>query len=368
MSLTASRDKTDKKRPKTEKIRRFILLETEGHEKNIVAHTARRFHISRQAVHKHVKNLIENEVLVKSGSRKSPAYVLRKTQLAHIQFPINSGLAEDVIWVKEIEPTLPSLPENVFAIAHFAFTEIFNNAIDHSEGGTIDVEISSDMVALRILVADNGIGIFRKLKNRFRLDDEKHGIFELAKGRLTTDPARHSGEGIFWTSRMVDWFTISSGHLRFSSHTEASFQDVLFEEEKNTDGTIVRMDILLNSKKNMRRIFERFAPESDNFGFTHTHLPVRLAKTGRENLISRSQAKRFLQRVGIFRDVVVDFSGIKEIGQAFADEIFRVFANAHPEIKITPVEMSPAVKMMVNKALALKKEQLALGGSLPRNI
>jgi hypothetical protein len=50
-------------------------------------------------------------------------------------------------------------------------------------------------------------------------------------------------------------------------------------------------------------------------------------------LISRSQAKRVLARVELFRTVLFDFSRVSSIGQAFADEMFRVFAHTHPGIE-----------------------------------
>ena len=57
-----------------------------------------------------------------------------------------------------------------------------------------------------------------------------------------------------------------------------------------------------------------------------THIPLRLAEYGEDNLVSRSQAKRVLARVDRFEEVILDYSGIRAVGQAFADEIFRVFA------------------------------------------
>ncbi|MDP1903886.1 MAG: STAS-like domain-containing protein, partial [Pseudomonadota bacterium] len=51
-----------------------------------------------------------------------------------------------------------------------------------------------------------------------------------------------------------------------------------------------------------------------------------------------------------FRHVILDFAGVSEIGQAFADEIFRVFQNAHPTIQMAPTNMTAAVNDMVNRA------------------
>lgn len=80
-----------------------------------------------------------------------------------------------------------------------------------------------------------------------------------------------------------------------------------------------------------------------------TIVPMRLAKYGAENLISRSQAKRVVSRFDKFTTVVLDFEGIDEIGQGFADEIFRVFANDHPNIELIPYQCSTNVQQMINR-------------------
>jgi hypothetical protein len=56
------------------------------------------------------------------------------------------------------------------------------------------------------MVRNDGICIFNKTAEDFNLDDERHAILELSKGKLTSDPSRHNGEGIFFTSRMFDDF------------------------------------------------------------------------------------------------------------------------------------------------------------------
>ena len=79
-------------------------------------------------------------------------------------------------------------------------------------------------------------------------------------------------------------------------------------------------------------------------------LAVRLLRIGKESLVSRSQAKRLLARLDRFEEVVLDFDGINSIGQAFADEIFRVFQNEHPEVRLIPVNESPEVARMIRRA------------------
>ena len=70
------------------------------------------------------------------------------------------------------------------------------------------------------------------------------------------------------------------------------------------------------------------------------------------HLSRQPRAKRVLARVDLFETVVFDFKGVDAIGQAFADEIFRVFANDHPDIRLLPIHMSKAVEQMVKRALA----------------
>jgi len=65
--------------------------------------------------------------------------------------------------------------------------------------------------------------------------------------------------------------------------------------------------------------------QDNDFGFSKTHIPVFLAAYGEDNLISRSQAKRLLVRFERFKEIILDFENVESIGQAFADEIFRVF-------------------------------------------
>ena len=54
-------------------------------------------------------------------------------------------------------------------------------------------------------------------------------------------------------------------------------------------------------------------------------------------------------RIGGFRVVELDFDGVGEIGQGFADELFRVFANAHPDIELKPVNAGPGVAPMIRR-------------------
>jgi hypothetical protein len=241
------------------------------------------------------------------------------------------------------------LAQNVRDIWHYAATEIINNAIDHS--GSQDVQVSVHLNALwaEVLVADEGEGIFVKIQRALNLHDPREAILELAKGKLTTAPERHTGEGIFFTSRALDFFEIESHHLRFSHAPRAD--DAIAEQAADTPGTRARMRLANESPRILREVFDAFTDPAE-YSFDKTVVPLRLAQYEGEKLVSRSQAKRVAQRFERFKRVELDFAGVSDIGQAFADELFRVFATAHTAIKITPVNVEPAVAQTIRRALA----------------
>jgi hypothetical protein len=84
-------------------------------------------------------------------------------------------------------------------------------------------------------------------------------------------------------------------------------------------------------------------------------VPLRLAQFGRDDLVSRSQARRVAARFERFQEVFLDFSGIDSIGQPFADEIFRVYATDHPEIKLVAHNANEQVNQMIGRVLAAAK-------------
>ncbi len=329
-----------------EEVRRFILSNIESHGTGLSKLVAEHFHITRQAVNKHLHRLIARGVILQVGKTRS--YKLAPLIVWENLYEISPGMAEDVIWRNEINPVLGKQPENVMEILNYGFTEMFNNVIDHSGGSEVFIHIERTALNTMISIMDNGIGIFKKIQNTLNLLDERHAILELSKGKLTTDPIRHTGEGIFFTSRMFDSFDILSGGIYFR-HEFGHRKDWIPESSRYEQGTTVWMELNNHTARTTKKIFDSFMSK-DDFGFTKTVVPVRLARYGDDKLISRSQAKRLLARVELFKIVILDFSDVPTIGQAFADEIFRVFPQQHPETAILFHKANSEVKRMIDYA------------------
>jgi len=207
------------------------------------------------------------------------------------------------------------------------------------------MSIYRDKEIIQIFVIDDGEGIFKRITRIFELADERHAIMELSKGKLTTDPENHTGEGIFFTSRMFDEFEIESKGLNYS-HYDLNNYDFLSDSTISMEetGTMVVMVINIASERLIKNVF-------DNSTEYKTVIPVKLAQYGNEKLVSRSQAKRLLTRIEKFQNVIFDFEDVTMVGQAFEDEIFRVYANKNVDIHLVPIKMTEDVKQMVDRAL-----------------
>lgn len=336
-------------RNRGETIRQFIVNNVEAHTNDIVALTADEFDISRQAVNVHIKRLVKQKSIIAEGNTRNRSYRLHPLMEDTKRFEL-SGLEEDRVWRDFVVPKLGALPDNVIDICNYGFTEMLNNAIDHSQGRYAIVSVKKTPVFSEIIITDDGLGIFARIRKFFDLNDERHAVLELSKGKLTTDPANHTGEGIFFSSRMFDEYAILSGGVYFS-HEYNKPEDWIMERNNPRSGTTVFMKMSNNAARKIKAVFNDYASGED-YGFDKTVVPVSLVRYGNERLVSRSQAKRLLARIDRFKIVILDFEGIDQIGQAFADEVFRVFNNRHPEIQLHFIKTQPDVENMIVRALS----------------
>jgi anti-sigma regulatory factor (Ser/Thr protein kinase) len=316
-----------------DEVRRFIVRHVEAHPADIARVTADEFKVEPQSIRKHLRELSSENVLVVDGKTRDRIYRLKTNDWTK-SYPISAGLTEDSAW-NDAAPVVGSLPENVLSIWNTGFTEMFNNAIDHSAGTEIAVEIRKTAINTEMEIRDNGVGIFKKVQAAANLPDERQAILELAKGKFTTDRTKHSGEGIFFTSKMFDAFDILSEGLSFTGTRPPT----------GSAGTTVWMKLDNESTRVAADVYNAFSVE--DFGFDKTNVPIKMAQFAGQRMVSRSQAKRVLARIGEFKVATFDFAGVEMIGQAFADEIFRVFHNAHPDIRLEVVNAGSDVLNMI---------------------
>lgn len=260
------------------------------------------------------------------------------------------GLHEDEIWARVRKSTdfLQDISEHAENILYFAFTEMLNNAIDHSKSGIGYVKIWLEDGLLKFVVRDNGIGVFNNVMAKKKLPNEVSAIQELIKGKLTTAARRHSGEGIFWTSKIADVFRLESYDYTLIVDNRIDDYTILKNDEP-VIGTTVYFEVAKNTDKSLQKLFREYTFDKEHLTLDTTVIPINLYQEG-DIWISRSQAKKVLAGLARYKKIIFNFAGVNVIGQAFADEIFRVFNIEHPEIELEPINMSESVRLMVERA------------------
>jgi anti-sigma regulatory factor (Ser/Thr protein kinase) len=337
--------------------RTWATKNVSAHSKDFSRAFAQRFGLTRAGAAPFVRALEKEGFVLRAGASTRPVFSPGPRRYMHLTYAL-PGVDESWVWEQDVAPHL-NLRPNISNIAHFALTEMINNANDHSDGDQMHLIVDFDADWLLIVIQDNGIGVFKKIANALGLDDMRLVLLELAKGKFTTAPQHHSGEGIFFTSRAMDAFRLYANGYQYKYLNPREFfrpEEMLDEDLRvGRTGTTVSMAIWPNSETKLKDVFDHYTADApDDMTFSKTVVPVRLARVGTENLISRSQAKRLLARVDQFKSVQLDFSEVPEIGQAFADEIFRVFALAHPQVQLEPINANPDVVRMIKRAQQTK--------------
>ena len=337
-----------------DKIIQFALENARQPVSGLGALLAEHFSLSRQVASKYLSALRKKGWLVSSGHGRSTLWKIGSLEEKAWSFPL-AGLLENDAWHETMYPLVKELPENIRDILHYGFTEILNNSIDHSQGRKAIIQFTRTPLESTIMISDDGEGIFQRIQRILGLYDARTAILELSKGKLTTDPGRHSGEGIFFTSRIFDNFYIMSRDLFFSHKSHKD--DWLIEGVSSNllPGTSVWMTIANDSEKTTKSVFDRFA-NPDDYSFSKTIIPVRLAAHEGEKLVSRSQAKGLVMRFERFKTVMLDFKGVEQIGQAFADDVFRVFKSSHPAVELIVCHAAQPVLDMIKRAEATRPD------------
>ena len=316
--------------------------------------------ISRQYVGVVISMLIQEKEVIKIGGTRNAFYISSifakeypeilpsffKKTYKNIKLEEHKVLLE----IEERFPQILSLSENVRSIFTFAFSEMLNNAIEHSGSKNISIEVSFKMNNLSFVILDSGIGVFRNIMKKRNLKTETEAIQDLLKGKTTTMPKSHSGEGIFFTSKSADLFILDS--FGFKLIVDMKKDDVSIRNSHIIKrGTKVFFEIDSNTDRHLNQVFKKYTNLSDesNYGFDKTEIRVKLYTVGGVH-ISRSQARRILSGLEKFKVILLDFENVPLVGQAFCDEIYRIFCNKYPGIKIEEENMSEGVKFMVERS------------------
>ncbi|OGT32532.1 MAG: hypothetical protein A3C44_02160 [Gammaproteobacteria bacterium RIFCSPHIGHO2_02_FULL_39_13] len=333
---------------KSREMQTYILSQVEKHPGDIATLICKRFSVTRMTAIRQLTKLIDQQKIMKSGKTSDSRYFLAESKNKLVDLKIEKTLDEFTVFQKYCGAELKTLPENQYQIAEYCCTELINNAKDHSQGTRLHLETRWENKGIAIQVRDNGVGIFKKLKTELQLANLEESLLMLTKGKVTTDSNNHTGEGIFFSSRAADRFTIEANKIKYTKDNIEN--DWFYEKTDLKSGTKITLFIGNKCARILKDIFQEYTNPSD-YHFDKTEILVELSRFGDERYISRSQAKRILIGLEKFRRVVLDFRGIETVGQGFVDEVFRVFQNKNPAIEISYRHANDNVTFMIERGL-----------------
>ncbi len=333
-----------------ELIKRHLQRKGEVRASEIVKATG----LSRTYINRIFQGLQREGVVRLLGKANRARYVPATSDLVHraraseVSFRRilrNSGLNEDTVLreMKSQTGILQGIPTNVERIVEYGFTEMLNNAIEHSGSTQIIVIAQRTATGISFTVTDKGVGIFNKIRMTRDLASEEEALQDLLKGKLTTDPKRHSGEGIFFTSKSADLLEIKSSTKKIVFDNRVP--DIFLREIKRRIGTQVNFWISIESQRELTDIFRQYTNEG--YVFDKTVVAIDLYTTG-SGCVSRSEARRILAGLENFEHIVLDFHNVPAVGQGFIDEIFRVWKARHPTKTIEVKNADENILFMMN--------------------
>ena len=327
----------------------WITAAAVQHPDDLAGHVAERCGVGRSAANKALRQLVDLTWLQRDGTARAPLYQPGLLRQVVQRYPL-AGLQEDGPWARDFAPCF-SLPASVRRMVQHAFCELLNNAIDHSEGAHVTVSLRQTPSHLQLLVSDDGRGLFDKIEDTFLIDEPRLAMLELSKGKLTSLPERHTGRGLFFTSKLADVFDLHANGFAFQQRRWDERGWLPGRPLKHL-GTSIYAAIALDTPRTLESVLNSFSLDGQGVGFERTAVPVRLMTSEQVGLESRAQARRVVSRLGQFLRAEIDFSGVDVIGHGFADELFRVQQAAHPTLNLVPINMSAAVAAMVRSVVA----------------
>ena len=117
--------------------------------------------VSITTIYRYLKQLEKEKCIIIRQTGRKYEYDLVNT-VNTFQFELDK-ISEDKVWRESIQPLLKNMPETAFKNCNYAFTEMLNNAIEHSEGTHVEIFVKNNLYRVLIYILDNGVGIFSKI-------------------------------------------------------------------------------------------------------------------------------------------------------------------------------------------------------------
>jgi len=304
---------------------------------------------SRQYIVRLLSRLISQGEIHRQGKTRAARYYpgYASNEINRLELvKERQGLSEHAVFeeVKRRMQLDARLNKNCLAIFDYAFTEMLNNSIDHSQSKKVWIRVDIDHSNITFIIKDLGIGAIESIKRGFKINDDFLALEHLFKGKQTTAREAHSGQGIFFTSKVVDIYKIATSSMEFKIDNINA--DEFLRAIRQRKGTTVTCTIKLNTRRKIKDVLDKYT--GDDYEFNQNIVKINLSKHKR--LMSRSEAKRLLLGLDDYAVLDFNFKNVDEVGQGFCDEIFRVYANRNPGKVLSYHGAADVVRYMIERS------------------
>lgn len=313
------------------------------HGQALPEHLSTRLGITRRRALALLRKLADAQWLTIAGTARKPTYAPGALRQAVRRYPL-AGLMEDQPWRRDFAPCM-TFPREVERLVRLAFTELVNNAIDHSGGTHVTISLRQTPLQAQLLVSDDGCGLFDRVSTSHGISEPTLAMLELGKGKLTSAPERHLGLGLVTVAQAADVMDLHANAAAFQCRgwDEHRWHTGRAGPVAARAGTTVYVAIALDTPRTVDSLLTTSAGEGMSHRADHARVPLRLLAGTTGELESRAEARRATLRLDAFASAELDFSGIRRIGPAFADELFRVLPQALPALRFQATGMTPDV-------------------------
>ena len=313
-------------------IESLIIEQALKRGKLTTARIMRKTGFSHAYVHRIFQRLVDGGNLLKTGSTKSARYY-PATEANIKKVKSNAGHYNRII--RNIDPmdenkilsdmkgkfSDAGIQLNVSQLFDYVFAKILNNAFIHSRSDKLNISAGTEHNVISFEIRDFGTGIFNNIKNKMGLTSIDEAAAELIKGT--------AGKGLISASKASDTLVIQSSNKKVIFNN--LLNDVFVRTVRELKGTKVTFNINVDSSRTLTGILYKQNGTSENYD--STRILVKLF-TGDNKYPSRSEAKRMLEGLDRFKKIILDFRDVESIGLGFADEVFELWKQAHPEIEL----------------------------------
>jgi len=329
---TGERGKAGERREAT---RALLAASVEGLRSGEVAE---RLKVSRQAAYAHLNSLVRAGLAERVGRGRGTRYRLvtpsSTPQPAGTQLVRQHFTQEDPLDVDEVLSAEPfgSMSDAAAALFAGALSRMERMARAREPRAELWLEVRALGGLVDLLLSDSGEGAFAHERRERGLVNEDDARLALSRAADDSDWS--------WLQRAADMFSIESGELSLRVDNLRSDISLGRLAEARTGS---RVSFAADPLRPMRveALEQRLGREA--------HALVRLFEHG-EAFPSREEARQLMAGLEACERVVLDFGGVREVGEAFAREIFASWARAHPSVRVECIRMHDSVAAAILRA------------------